>query len=259
MKKIIAFAVILSGLYSCTKIITPALENADPQIIIQGAISDTAGPYFVTIAKSVGFYADNIYPNVSGAIVTITDATAGVNDVLTETTPGVYATHTIQGTHGNTYRLTVMLNGNTYTATSTMPQQSVLLDSISFDASDTKRVRAQVNFQDPVNIVNFYKYSVYINGVNKRFQTFDDRLSAGRYIRDKIDNDTAELKMNDWIQLSLVGVDKNVYTYLHEAERIAYQNGSLSAPATPTTNIAGGCLGYFSAQTVTTKRKQVIY
>ena len=254
MKKILVFATILCSLYSCTKIITPNLNNAGPQLIIQGVVNDTAGPYFVTIARSVGFYSDNIYPNVSGALVTITDATAGVSDVLTETTPGVYATHTIQGTHGNTYRLKVELNGNTYTAISTMPQQSVLLDSISFDASDAKRIRAQANFQDPVNIVNFYKFSVYVNGINKRFQTFEDRLSDGRYIRERMDNDTSEIKTNDTVQLSLVGVDKNVYTYLFEAEKIAYDNANLSAPATPTTNISGGCLGYFSAQTISTKK-----
>jgi hypothetical protein len=55
------------------------------------------------------------------------------------------------------------------------------------------------------------------------------------------------------VRLSLVGIDKAVYTFLSEAELIAYSNDNLAAPATPTSNITGGCLGYFSAQTVSSK------
>ena len=61
-------------LYSCTKTITPSLNTAPPQIVIQGVVSDTAGPYYVSIVNSVGFYANSIYPGVSGAAVTIYDA-----------------------------------------------------------------------------------------------------------------------------------------------------------------------------------------
>jgi hypothetical protein len=206
----------------------------------------------------VGFYANNSYPGVSGASITITDSTSGLRDVLTETTTGCYTTHSIvQGIHGHTYLLNVSLNGMTYTSSSTMPQP-VALDSVTFDNQTKNTIRAVANYQDPIGVVNFYKYSLVINGVfDPRFQTFEDRLSDGRYIRDKIDADTSEIKLNDLVQLSLVGVDKNVYTYLNEAEDIAYNNAQLAAPATPVSNITGGCLGYFSAQTVSSKKKIV--
>ena len=72
-----------------------------------------------------------------------------------------------------------------------------------------------------------------------------------------MDNDTSEIKRNDFVRLSLVGIDKGVYTFLSEAENIAYSNDNLAAPATPTSNISGGCLGYFSAQTVSSKTATV--
>lgn len=243
---------------SCTKTITPALNTSAAQLIIQGAISDTAGPYYVSIVNSVGFYANNSYPGVSGAAITITDSTTGQRDVLTETTTGYYITHAlVQGIYGHTYLLNVLLNGKTYTASSTMPQL-VPLDSITFNNQTKNTIRAQANYQDPKGIVNFYKYSLVLNGVpDPRFQTFEDRLSDGRYIRDLIDADTSEIKLKDQVQLSLVGIDKNVYTYLNEAEGIAYSNDNLAAPATPVSNITGGCLGYFSAQTVSSKTAMV--
>ena len=241
--------------FACTKTITPNLNNSASQLYIQGAISDTAGPYYVQIANSAGFYSPSTYPGIAGASITITDSTTGLRDVLTETaTAGTYVTHSLtQGIPGHTYLLNVLLGGKTYAASSTMPMP-VQLDSVTFDFSDTSQLKAVANFQDPPGVVNFYKYTMTINGVvDKRFQTFEDRLSDGKYIRDNIDADTGEVRRNDLVRLSLVGTDKPVYTYLHEAEDIAYNNAGLVAPANPQSNITGGCLGYFSAQTVSSK------
>lgn len=254
MKRFFLSLLILVFIYSCTKTITPHLNTVSSQLIIQGAISDTAGPYYVSIVNSVDFYASNNYPGVSGASVIITNATTGVRDSLTEVSTGLYRTHALlQGVPGNTYLLNVSLNGVTYKASSTMPQH-VNLDSVNFDFTDTTRIEARANYQDPPGIHNFYKYGMVINGVvDKRFLTFDDRLSDGRYIRDKVDADTGEVKRYNIVQLNLVGVDSNVFTFLHEAENVAYNNGSLAGPANPVSNISGGCLGYFSAQTVSNK------
>ena len=257
MKRYLLIPLALFLFIACTKTITPTLTQAPTQVAIQGAVSDSAGPYYVLITSSVSFYASNTYPGISGAAITITDSTTGMKDALTETnTAGRYVTHSlIQGIPGHTYLLNVSLNGQTYTASSTMPQP-VLLDSISFVTNDTTRYQAQANFQDPKGIVNFYKYSMILNGVpDGRFQSVEDRLSDGKYIHDKVDADTAELKPGYNVELCLVGIDKNVYTYLHEAENIAYNNGSLAGPANPVSNISGGCLGYFSAQTVSSKTK----
>lgn len=255
MKKFLFIPIILIIVVACTKTITPALNTAAPQLVIQGAISDTPGPYYVSIVNTVGFYAPNTYPGVSGATITVTDSTTGLSDALTETTTmGMYMTHSItKGMPGHTYLLNISLNGKTYTSSSTMPQP-VALDSISFNVSDTTQPFCYANYQDPPGIVNYYKYSMVLNGVpDKRFQTFEDRLSDGRYIRDKVDADTGEIKNNYTVKLCLVGIDKGVDTYLKEAAGIAYNNGGLASPATPATNIAGGCLGYFSAQTVSSK------
>jgi hypothetical protein len=249
-----SFFILFSAIFSsCQKVVTLGLNQAAPQLGIQGIISDTTGPYHVLIYKSVGFYSSNVYPNVSGAFVSITDITTNITDSLTETAMGDYTSHVIVGTPGNTYELKAIVDGTTYTASSTMPQP-VLLDSLSFDNQTKNTIRAVVHFQDPAGIVNFYKYSTTVNGVVlDRFQTFEDRLSDGRFITDKLDNDSSEIKNGDQVRVSLVSIDANVYTFLSEAEKVAYQNDQLAAPATPTSNITGGCLGYFSAQTVRSK------
>ena len=115
----------------CKKVIQVNLNDAAPQIVIYGEVTDLPGPYQVSITKTVNFSATNNFPPVSGALVTITDD-KGLNDSLSETVPGIYNTHTFwQGKPGNTYTLSVQGSGKTYTAISLMPQ-SVPLDSISF-------------------------------------------------------------------------------------------------------------------------------
>jgi len=258
MKNVLFTLIAGVAIVACTKTITPNLNMTVPQLYIQGAVSDTAGPYYVSIVNSVGFYDSSVYPGVSGAMVTITDSSTSLKDVLTETSTGLYVTHSlVQGIPGHTYLLNVQLNGKTYTSSSTMPLP-VALDSATFDLSDTTQIEAVANYQDPPHIVNFYKYTMTINGVvDRRFLTFEDRLSDGRYIRDRVDADTGEVKRNDVVRLSLVGIDKNVYSFMHEAENIAYNNAGLVAPANPQSNITGGCLGYFSAQTVSDKTGMV--
>jgi hypothetical protein len=238
---------------ACQQVVDLNLHNSSTQLIIEGSVNNTAGPYRVMITQSVNFYHDNSYPNISGARVIIADSTAAVTDTLSEVGPGIYETHAIVGRPGNTYTLRAWVAGKLYTATSTMPQP-VSLDSVTFNYATKNTIRAVANFRDPGGIVNYYKFTTYVNGKYlNELHTFEDRLSDGRYIREKMDNDTTDIKNGDYVLLTLMGIDKAVDTYLNEAQTIAYHNSNLVAPATPQTNIAGGALGYFSAETISSK------
>jgi hypothetical protein len=253
MRKIISYVAAVLIMTACQQVVDLKLSNTNAQLVIEGSVNNGQGPYQVTITKSVDFYHDNTYPAVSGAMVIITDSTAAVTDSLSETAQGVYQTHFIGGHPGHTYKLKAIIAGKTYTSTSTMPQP-VQLDSVTFDYATKKIIRATANFQDPAGVVNFYKFTSYVNGEYLReVHTWDDRLSDGRYIREKMDNDTSDIKKGNQVLLNLVGIDKAVYTYMKQAEDIAYNNSNLVTPTTPQSNIVGGALGYFSAETINSK------
>ena len=110
-------------------------------------------------------------------------------------------------------------------------------------------------FQNPGNFTNYYKFNILKNGVKlNRFQTLEDLLSNGKYIRNQLVTDTGAIKKNDLVTVSLVGVDKNAYNFLEEAENVAFYNDQLNTPVTRESNISGGCIGYFSAQTGSSKK-----
>jgi hypothetical protein len=249
--------------YSCKKTVTLDLNTAPSQIVIQGEVTDSAGPYTITINHSVGFYADNSFPALSGAVVRINDG-QGVTDSLTETSPGIYSTHFLQGRPGNTYTLTVLAQDTTYTAVSTMPQP-VALDSVTFQARSllkTNQITPVVNFQDPAGVKNYYQFLMYINGAlfTKDIFVFDDRLSDGRYISNKLLLDSAYVQSGDQIRVTMNVVDANVYNYFYELSLTSGTGlfNTTADPANPVSNISKGAFGYFSAHT-TVSRKATAY
>ena len=243
-------------LFGCKKVIDVKLKNASEQTIITGEVNDLSGPYKVTISKSVDFTSDNNFPPVSGAFVTITGN--GVTDTLSEDEPGEYFTKNIKGKPGKAYSLLVKTEGNTYTATSTMPQP-VPLDSLSFLLGRNDNIYAVANFQDPIETENYYQFIEYANG--EKFKNgrgnsvFDDRLSNGRYISMALYDDSTDIKQGVTITVQMNSIDKYVYNYLNELLQISGNGGGFSSPtpANPESNISGGALGYFSANTVSIK------
>ncbi len=242
----------------CEKVVQVNLNKATPQIIIQGNVTNEAGPYTVSITRSVPFDNSNVFPPVTGAVVKIKDVTAGITDILTETMPGVYNTATVQGTAGSTYTLEVMTDNKTYTASSTMPG-IVVLDSVSFFINTffgTTLTNPLPNFQDPPDADNYYFFKQLINRKPvKTFFVFDDRLSQGRYISRQLFNDSAYIKNLDTVELEMRCIDKNVYNYFnHIIEAQGGGNsGPVAAPGNPASNISNGAFGYFSAHTVQRK------
>lgn len=255
IRSIILFFVV--ACCSCKKVIQVNLNDAAPQIVIQGEVTDMPGPYGVYITKTVNFSATNTFPPVSGAVVTITD-NEGMNDSLAETAPGTYNTHASwQGKPGNSYTINVMSSGKTYIATSVMPQ-AVPLDSITFQKngrlSGKTTISVVPNFQDPPGIANYYQFAEIINGtpLNKIY-IMDDRLSDGKYFHQDLFDDSVHINTGDVVLLNMYSIDANVYHYLDEMLQISNSAESVT-PANPDSNFSNGALGFFSAHTVVSKQ-----
>ena len=263
LKKVSFFAsvILLISFFGCKKVIDVKLKDSTSQIVITGEVNNRTGPYHVAISKSVDFTSDNTFPPVSGAFVTI--ASSGFVDTLTEKKPGDYITHSFIGTPGFTYQLYVETEGKVFTASSTMPQP-VDIDSISFVEGINDNIYAVVNFQDPPGIANFYQFIEYANNIafsNGRGNSiFDDRLSDGRYInRVLYDNDSTDIKPGIKLTVELKCVDENVYNYLNGLLQSSANGGSFASPtpANPSSNITGGALGYFTANTKTSRSVEI--
>ena len=257
--KYISCLIILSGLFSCQKVITIDLNKTDPQLVVDAHISDQPGPYTVSLSQTTDYFTPGSYPTISGATVIITD-NGGTQETLKETTPGNYQTSTLQGMPGHTYVLSITYNGKTYLAQSSMPQP-VGIDSLAYDtlvpAGRPGRPggngRARINFHgyftDPVGITNYYTMHFYRN---------DSLLDSNRYViysDNLVDGKVADINYRSGIRhgnnytMELLSIDKATYDFYRTANDILDKGSQLTsaAPSNPISNVSSGAVGYFSA------------
>jgi hypothetical protein len=260
------FGVALLGLLTilaCKKVIQVDLVDVTPRIVIEGNITDGPGPYQVLLSQTVNFSANNTFPPVTGATVTITDSNSGKTEQLIEADSGVYLSLALSGLPLHTYRLVVVAAGQQYTASSTMPLP-VVMDSVTLEENITlnnqKEINAIVNFQDPPGVPNYYQFTETVDGrVIPDIFVFEDRLSDGRYIQDPLFNDSSYLQIGDTLKVTMNCVDQNTYNYFYQLANVVSSNGIQSTtPTNPTSNLSNGALGYFSAHT-TSIDKILIY
>lgn len=233
---------------ACRKDIHLDLRDASGLVVIEGNINNGPGPYYVGISKSVTFYDSNTVIPVLNAKLILTDD-AGGRDSLTDTgLPGLYQTHTITGTVGRTYHLSVNAEGKQYDASSTL-NPPVQVDSIGVQIFGFQGKTYWVPygiFKDPAGISNYYKAFLYQNGHKQSKTTpINDQLNDGLTIQAYVSPDFF-INVNDTIQMELDAVDKPIYEYFNTLNESTL-NGLSAAPANPVSNFSNNALGYFCA------------
>ncbi|WP_316799845.1 DUF4249 domain-containing protein [Pedobacter frigidisoli] len=256
MKQLIFILCMVVCFSSCKKIISIDTENAPPQIVIEAKINDRLIDQQIRITKTVGYTDASIYPTVSGATVSVSDS-RGNNYVFRETAAGVY-TNRMRGIYGVTYTMNIVAEGQTYTASSKMPNL-VRMDSIGIISNTffgNERRTTAAYLVDPANETNFYRFTLNRNGINSnRIYVSNDRLTNGNKLRIQLyfnaeDDEDEDLLSGDKVAVEMEGIDSNVFDYWYA---LSSQSGrgpnQGTTPANPTSNISNDALGYFSVNT----------
>ncbi len=246
---------------SCEKVIDIDLNSAAKKYVIEGVVSDKAGQSKVLLSTTKNFSDDNSFASVSGATITVTDNIGNIT-TFAETAPGIYTAPALVGAVGKTYSLSVTTNGNTFTAVSTMPQK-VMVDTVFVsDELLFGDVTKLVNYayQDPLGKGNNLRFVEYINGLQvKNIFLRDDDYTDGNYVQSKLwympdnNDDKYKIKQGNKIDIDIFCISQDVYKYWFSLDQSATGASQSASPANPVTNIKGGALGYFSAQTYQTK------
>ena len=263
IKKLIFSGII--GLFvvtSCQKVINIDLKDSTPQYVIEGQVNKGESVHIISITKSSLFSANNTFPTVSGALVIIND-NLGERDTLSEFEPGKYKTENLVAYEGRTYTLTVQVDGKTFTSSSTMPKQ-VNLDYILFipDSFNEGAYTPIPIRQDPAGIQNNYLFDLYLKRSGETawirdsaLMVGDDVFSDGVTTQQPLFGQLGNFRPNDSLMITLKCIDRSVYKYFFSLS-LNGPNGS-ATPANPVSNISGGALGYFSAQTKQTEKVEV--
>ncbi|MDQ3534580.1 MAG: DUF4249 domain-containing protein [Bacteroidota bacterium] len=123
------------ALVACEETISPTLENADPVYVVDAWITNRSEPQEIRLTRSQPYLENILPPGVNGAVITVEDSDGRVYTFAESDEAGVYVWtpvgNEVFGEVGLNYVLTIIVNGETITATTGMDPVPVL-DSITF-------------------------------------------------------------------------------------------------------------------------------
>ncbi|MEO9534251.1 MAG: DUF4249 domain-containing protein [Crocinitomicaceae bacterium] len=252
MRKLLFIIPVLMVFISCEKVIDIPLNEADQKVVVEAQLYDIPYESFVKLSKTGSVYDDGGFEKIIGASVIVSD-NMGNTHVFEEQTgePGLYLDTTFVALPNRLYTLTVVENGNTYSAISTV-NSDVTLDSLDYilnvggfgqDPNDTSYFTFY-NFTDNGSEENYYRALTVVNGEIQTPYLNDDKLFNGNNFRQPFFGDA--FGPGDTLTAYLTSMDKPAYTYFVTLESNQNSGGPFSAtPANPVTNIEGGAIGFF--------------
>lgn len=233
------------------------LSDYSDTIVIEGIISNRPGPHSVRISKARYIFDEWESPIVSNAHVTISDDQGNI-DMLEEVEPGLYQTNSITGVPGRAYTLSVIVDGEEYTATSAMPQP-IELELLRFErfSSFTPEYNLICSFSDREGIDEYCRINFFRNGY---YLDNDMILYQGEYTDGEeiiIDDLKKFFYGFDRVDIEIISLNKNIYEYYSYLENTMTDPEAESTDiielgyANPRSNITNRALGFFSAQSYT--------
>jgi hypothetical protein len=256
--RLLTIAAIALSVISCEDVIEIDLNNVEPRIVIEGVITDRPASVSVRISRTGDYFNPSVFPGVSGAAVCISDDD-GNTVLLSESAPGFYGTPDIRGIQGRTYSLRVEVEGETYTATSTMPEHIYIdnlrcyyKDEVKNEAGEKEsNYEAACFFTDRMGVDDYCRIVFVRNSDTlSDYHLYNGKWSDGNRISYVADG----FREGDTVLAGLFSMDEQMFDYFWTLQSvIASDGGGLSgwAPANPNTNLSNGALGYFGAFSVT--------
>ncbi len=257
MKKIINILIIVLFLASCEEIIEIKLDPLDSILMIEANYNITSNMAEVKLSKTISINESNQFPEVSNAIVSISDELQNTY-TLSEIKNGIYKSDSIRFKAGEKLKLTVIYDNKSYTSILNVPK-FVKFDSLVVRDAKITGMGPKGNginydviviFQDPPNELNYYRFVEIINGVpvNNNF-VYDNKISDGNKAEIKLMRRGRKLEIGDTLEIEMQCIDKSAYEYFKSFGSTMGGPMNATTPANPKTNINGNSIGYFNIHT----------
>ena len=249
---------------ACTEKIDIELDESFTRLVVEGMITDQAGPHTIKLSTTAPYFSNQPSPIISGARVYLAYNSDSI--MLNETSPGIYQTpENFYGNVGTNYRLGIHLNKaidnkNYYYALSTLPR-NLRADSARVQFREGLRNNfweIKLYGQEPVG-PDAYMIRYFINGKLEtdsliEWNSFDDRFFDGLYLNGLTIAFASErrgqnIKPGDTLILEVYGIERWFSDYLAFMQRELFPQTPLFSPSPSNVkgNLNGSALGYFVA------------
>lgn len=258
--KINLILVVLTAMFcnSCQDVVDIPLNTDQPRLVIDASIvwqKGTSGNnQVIKLSTTTDFYTNTI-PAVSGATVYIKNSSNVIFNFIETPNTGIYLCSNFVPVINETYILTVIHNGQNYTATET-------LKSVAAITTVTQEIQSGLGgnflklktfFNDPADAENYYLYKYkFTKNLKPEYSLDDDQFFQGNtFFSLVLEEDTAP---GEQVEITHYGISKAYYNYMSILLSVAGNSGGgpfQSPPATVKGNIKNETnfdnypLGYF--------------
>lgn len=254
-------------LFSCTEeVIDLDLETAKPRLVIDASIDwvkNTSGnEQKIKLSTTTGYY-NNEFPTVSGANIVLTSSTNVTFPFIETPGTGEYICTNFQPVIGETYTLTISLNGEIYTATETLMEAPSIENNIeqhNTGGIGGDEVEITYYYQDDATQQNNYIRSVKNPHVAfPEYEPENDESNQGNLVPVYYSNE--DLKTGDIVTIKLYGISKKYYDYFRkilnasgaDTGQFPTTPGSVRGNILNQTNTKNFAYGYFRLSEVDVK------
>lgn len=263
--KIIITLAVAAILSSCKEKIDLKLDSSASRLVVEGSVTNELKKHTITLSRSTDYFNQGASPKVSGATVSVNDGSCTYQ--YEEIQAGVYeSVEAYAGVPGNTYNLNITIDGNFYTASSTMMHVTTV-DSIRLERAyipiqpgvildpEKNYYNILIFCQEPGNTADYYMMDAYKNGVLLTDTVTKKGISDDLFFNGSYLNAMKALQIvadkGDTITFRLSNIEKDYVLFLN-ALHMGTISGSPFAgtPANLSGNISNGAFGYFYAASV---------
>ena len=257
--KYIALLFVAAFFASCEEVIDVDLNTAAPRLVIDASINWIKGTdgsqQTIRLTTTTGYYQSEV-PVVSGATVFVTNSTGTVFNFTEELGTGNYNCTDFLPQIGETYVLTVLHDGQTYTATDKLYATPDITYTVQDDEGGFLNEDIEVRFfyQDNGAEDNWYMYRFDTEVMPyPDYDAIDDQFFQGNEMFGIFSHE--DLDHGDVLGIRLYGISQRYYNYMEQLIEIA-EGGAGSGPfQTVPANVRGNivnqtteskyALGYF--------------
>jgi hypothetical protein len=259
MKNIINLLIASIFLFGCTEVVDIPLDTESPRLVIEASIKWQKGTsgnvQKIKLSTTSDFYTNDV-PVVSDATVVVKNSSNIIFDFTEVANTGVYVCSNFAPVLNETYTLTIVSKGKTYTATETLKPVAEIVNVTQeiIQGFEGEVIRVRANYLDTAATEDYYLFNYkYPNKIKPDFYVSDDKFYNGNLFFSTSFGDDA--KQNDMIKISHFGISRGYYDYLNILLNLAGNQGGGPFQAPPvtvrgniinTTNTEDFPFGYFS-------------
>jgi len=247
---LIGHTLLLLLLVSCEKDVELNYHSVNPLYVVEANLTQDRTSVRITMTQDMDDNSGGV--GVEGATVVVTSGDS-IRRLLAYTRNGYYQS-ALCGVPGTRYHLTIDINGQHFTSSSTMQPRPVF-NSFRFvwkKVASERFLIGDLRIQDIPGSANYYFLHMFRNNVGYRWAVVSDAqrnadgevqqlFSCVTEREQEKGTNSDVLKEGDRLHFEIRAIDRPAYDYLYSMQLMS------NTGTNPITNFTGGCLGYFTA------------